>query len=403
MSDKASESMLAAFADCVGCSACESVCPQNCIMMTGDSFGFYHPLIDRSKCIGCKQCESVCPVIHKFHSIDQDSLQVYAGYSMRDDIRNSSSSGGIFTELSEYVLTNKGVVFGAAYDEDFFVHHVCVDHVNDLWKLRGAKYSQSKIGPTFCEVKSYLDSGRMVLFSGTPCQVAGLRSFLGRSYPTLVCVDFVCHGVSSPEVWHQYVQYRSRMDNNGVLPKFINLRDKESGWSHYKYSVHFRYSDDSEYKGINGQDIFTRLYSSNDIINTVCSFCKFKGTNRVSDITIGDFWGIWDICPEIDNRIGVSLIICNSRYGRDILQRISSRLYLKEMTMEQAVLHNLSYCKSVKQSRYRDEIIETASEGQIDKAIELLDHAVSISKSNLSKANKIISKLKKILIIKRDT
>ena len=360
MSNQASKPKLTTFADCVGCSACESVCSQNCIIMSGDSFGFYHPFIDHSKCIGCKKCESACPVIHKFHSLDQDSLQVYAGYSVRDDIRNSSSSGGIFTELSEYVLMNKGVVFGATYDKDFMVRHICVDHVNDLWKLRGAKYSQSKIGSTFCEVKSNLDLGKMVLFSGTPCQVAGLRSFLGRNYPTLICVDFVCHGVASPEVWHQYVQYRSRMDNDGVLPKFINLRDKESGWSHYKYSVHFCYSDDLEYKGINGQDIFTKLYSSNDIINMACSSCKFKGANRVSDITIGDFWGIWEISPEIDNRFGVSLVVCNNDFGRDILQRISSQLFLKKMTLEQAALHNSSYYESVKQSRHRNEIIETA-------------------------------------------
>ena len=303
---------LASFKDCVGCSACSSACIHNSIVLERNYLGFYNPSIDYDTCINCKACESVCPVINQISGVDPKELKAYAAYSLRDGIRKGSSSGGVFTELAECILEDGGVVFGAAFDSKYSVHHICIDSIGDLWKLRGAKYSQSNAENSFYKTKLYLDSGKKVLFSGTPCQIAGLKRYLKKQYSNLLCVDFVCHGVVSTEVWKRYVQYRASLDNNGILPTYINLRDKESGWRNYKYSVHFHYENDIDYREINGMDLFTRLYSSDVITNSPCYSCSFKGHNRASDITIGDFWGIWNVLPEINCNNGVSLVICNN-------------------------------------------------------------------------------------------
>lgn len=368
-----SRPIIASPKECTGCSACASVCPQKCIKMATDSFGFFHASIDYGMCINCKACESVCPVVNGINPLNSRFLSAFAGYSLREDIRESSSSGGVFTEIGEYMLDRSGVVFGAAFDENYSVNHICVDNPSDLRKLRGAKYSQSKLNNTYQEVRRYLDFKRPVLFSGTPCQVAGLKRYLRKEYSNLLCVDFVCHGVTSPNVWDRYVQYRAQIDNNGVLPYYINLRDKESGWSHYKYSVHFQYKDHFSYKGLNGQDEFTRLYASNGIINLPCTECKFKGLNRASDITIGDFWGIWDVCPEIDDRKGVSLIICNSNSGKECLKGIEHNISIKEVTIKQATGQNASYYESTGLSEYRSKILGTVCNEGITESIAVLD------------------------------
>lgn len=397
MTDKQKEKpSLAPFEECTGCSACRSVCPQNCIVMTKDSYGFLHPIVDYTNCVNCKTCESVCPVINKTEPIVSKNLKAYAAYSLQDGIRKESSSGGVFSELAAQVLSYEGVVYGAAYDSNFSVHHICVHDKDDLWKLRGAKYSQSDLENSFYEVKYDLDLKKRVLFSGTPCQVAGLKTYLKKNYSNLLCVDFVCHGVASPEVWSQYVNYRANNDNEGVSPEFINLRNKDSGWSNYKYSVHFRYSNGLNYKGINGQDEFTRLYSSNSIINIPCSSCKFKGSDRASDITIGDFWGIWDMYPEIDNRFGVSLIVCNSNQGNEYLQMIRDRLFLKEITIEEAIASNPSYYESIGFGKHKDQILKLSSEGKISEAISMLNSIESNSQQNLTR--RMVGRLKSAIL-----
>lgn len=306
---------------CVGCEACIQVCPKNILQPVISDDGFTIPaIINSNNCISCGNCERVCPVLSSKKTIQQ-SVDCYAAKSQNEEIRQESTSGGIFTEIAEIILDKGGVVFGATYADDFTVEHICVDNKADLYKLRGAKYSQSKIGDTFRNVQKKLKDGQTVLFSGTPCQVAGLKGYLGNEYENLVTVDFVCHGVPSPDIWKKYVEYRAKTDNNGELPKNINMRSKESGWSNYSYSIRFDYADKS-YVAKNGKDIYMELFVKNYILRKSCYDCQFKGFDRVSDITLGDCWGIWEINPDFDDNKGTSLVLGHNEKANELLNTL---------------------------------------------------------------------------------
>ena len=191
---------------CCGCSACMQACPKKCIIMKIDLEGFWYPKIKKSLCIDCHYCEKVCPVLHLLKKTDKTPV-AYAAYSNEEYKRLNSSSGGIFTHLAEYILGEKGVVFGASFNEDYkSVKHILVENENDLGKLRGSKYLQSDINETYKIAKEKLDSGCLVLFTGTPCQIEGLICFLQKDYENLLLVDVVCHGVPSPKIWRDYLK-----------------------------------------------------------------------------------------------------------------------------------------------------------------------------------------------------
>lgn len=214
--------MLEAKHKCTGCTACAMACPKGCVSMIADPDGFPYPIVDDHACVHCGICQKVCPVLQSQNTSDAVPM-AYAAYSKDEGNRVQSSSGGIFTELARAVIAQKGVVFGAAYDTRFDVVHIRIEDEEGLTKLRGAKYAQSNLGNTLKDVEVALLEGREVLFSGTPCQVAGLKSYLQKDYDHLICVDFVCHGVPSPMAWKAYVKYCAQSDNDGIMPKSINL------------------------------------------------------------------------------------------------------------------------------------------------------------------------------------
>lgn len=354
---------LAEINQCTGCWACVSACPKQCIRMERDSAGFPHPAADYTQCVHCGLCEKICPVLNKPEPHSGTPV-AYAAYSRDKVTRLESSSGGIFSELARAVMAKGGAVYGAAYNEQFDVVHICAESETELARLRGAKYVQSDLGNTLAGVKSRLEKGQQVLFSGTPCQVAGLKSFLQKDYNNLCTVDFVCHGVPSPAVWREYVKYRAQQDNGGRLPTFINMRSKETGWSRYRYSNLFHYQNGS-YRVRSDESLFMKLFVGDFISRESCANCHFKGFNRCSDLTIGDFWGIWDIAPEMDDDAGISVILCQSARGAELLNEITENLILREVRLEEASQYNSSILTSSPANPKRQTALDTIKKGNI--------------------------------------
>ena len=360
---------------CTGCTACANICPKSCIEMKEDDEGFAQPVIDNSKCISCLACERVCPILSNRTPKDEET-KAYAALSKNDETRLESSSGGIFSELAKLILQSNGIVYGAKYDDDFKVIHTGIEDIESLKELRGAKYSQSDLSTIFQTIKKQLNNGRQVLFSGTPCQIGGLKAFLKKDYDNLYCIDFVCHGVPSPLVWKKYIEYRSQVDADNQVPEYINLRNKESGWSHYSYQVEFAYSKSNHYLCQNDKDLYMSLFVNNYILRRSCSNCYYKGYSRESDITLGDFWGIWDILPSMDDNKGTSVVFTHSNKGEKLLNSAAIHLQSNPVTLDQATMMNPSLLKSSLPKENRERVLKEISQNGFhtkDKIIEIIN------------------------------
>lgn len=340
--------------NCCGCHACYNRCQQKCISMQSDDEGFWYPVVDRKECIDCGLCEKVCPTLSK--SIVENHPAAYACLNKDDKIRQQSSSGGVFTIVAASVLANHGVVFGAGFDRDFNVLHSSVDNLDGLSNLRGSKYVQSSIGDTYEQAKDFLKQGRQVLFSGTPCQIAGLKSYLGKDYEGLICLDIICHGVPSPLVWKQY---RSKQKNTNEL-KSISFRDKTFGWK--RFSLRLTYKNDDEYIKDLNSDEFMQGFLKNVYLRPSCYHCSFKTLARQSDITLADFWGIENILPSLDDDKGTSLILVNSDKGKEIFLAAADKMEYKKIDIDQAIVYNSAAIKSVAYNPKRDKFFRDLPE-----------------------------------------
>lgn len=318
---------------CCGCTACISVCPKGYISMSEDKEGFLYPIVDSVKCIDCGLCEKVCPVLHPLKN-EAEPL-VYAAINNDESIRMQSSSGGIFTLLAEYVIENGGVVFGACFDRDWNVVHDYTETKEGLVRFRGSKYVQSNVGNSFSQVKIFLDAGREVLFSGTPCQVAGLKNYLRKPYPNLLTVDLVCHGVPSPDVWRKYLQetvckaYRIKKNKSAVnicdYISDIKFRAKDKGWK--KYSFKIEYKDGRIEINPFYENPYMNIFLSNLSLRPSCYVCPAKLNNVQSDITLADFWGVNKIDPNIDDDKGCGLLFLNNKEKIGLLYSLQCMLF----------------------------------------------------------------------------
>lgn len=342
--------------NCTGCYACVNICPKKCISVKESDLGFLYPNIDRNQCIECGQCERICPLISKVEL--SKSTVAFVAKNKYDEERNRSTSGGVFPLLAKYVIFKGGIVVGAAYDDNFVVRHIFIESMDQIQPLQGAKYSQSRIGDSFLKIKKFLQSEKMVLFSGTPCQCAGLKSYLGKEYDNLLLVDLICHGVPSPKVWQDYIDYRSLKENDGKRPVKINMRSKSSGWSRYGYSTEFDYGNGKVIRIHNSQDLFMKAFVGNICLRSSCSDCKAKGVERCTDVTLGDYWGIWNQHPEFDDNKGTSVVFVHSQKGRMIMEQLQDEMDCLEVEIEDAYKENGSLINSSAAHPARAEFLE---------------------------------------------
>ncbi len=337
---------------CCGCEACRSVCPKKCISMKADKEGFLYPEVDLSQCIDCKLCEKVCPVLHPAFTDRQP--MVFAGINNDIKIRLQSSSGGIFTLLAEQTLRKGGIVFGACFDEQWNVVHRYAETREGFSRFRGSKYVQSFIGDSFLLTKRFLDEGRKVLFSGTPCQVAGLKNFLRKPYSNLLTVDVVCHGVPSPKVWQKYLHesvcnaYHIRRGSSFSLAdkiKNISFRSKEKGWK--KYHVRVEYQNGKKDSTPAAKNTYIQAFLSDLSLRPSCYACSAKLHHGQSDITLADFWGVERLHPEIDDDKGCGLILVHNDHVLSLLKSLYCQLL--EQKLDEVIAFNPSIIRSVKE------------------------------------------------------
>lgn len=336
--------MLVDSSQCCGCGSCAASCPESCITMEYDGEGFRYPHVDPAQCIHCRACEKTCPVMNP--PSPADSPKAIAAQNQDGHIRASSSSGGIFFALAENTIRSGGLVCAAVYDEDFSVTHILADTLQDAARQRGAKYPQSSVEHCFAEIRRALRSGTPVMFVGTPCQTAGLRAFLGRDDANLLLVDMICHGVVSPKVWARYLDERQLLDAGKAPVASVNLRSKATGWSHYQYSVSINYANGASYQACQSKDPLMQGFTQNLYLRRSCSQCVFKGTKRCADLTLGDYWGIWDQNPEFDDNQGTSLLLIHTPKGQEAWDTISGQFRFLETTYQEAVSRNPSAAAS---------------------------------------------------------
>lgn len=308
---------------CCGCSACAQRCPKQCISMQMDNEGFLYPQVDISKCVDCHLCEKVCPVINQYDT--RTPLKVYAAKNSDDEVRRLSSSGGIFTLLAEQTIKDGGVVFGACWDNEWNVKHDCVDNISDLQRFRSSKYLQSVIGDAYLKTEQFLKTGRKVMFTGTPCQIAGLKHFLRKEYDNLLAVEIICHSVPSPGVWQQYLTEKLQtLGWNKSDIRHISFRSKATGWKEYSFIIENK--DGNAFSELGSKNAFMRGFLANLYTRPSCQKCPAKQLKSGSDITLGDFWGINSLMPEIDDDKGVSVVIVNTEKGREAIHIVANLL-----------------------------------------------------------------------------
>lgn len=337
--------------DCCGCNACVQRCPKDCISMHEDHEGFLYPVVDKNNCINCDLCRKVCPIINQEEP--RHPLKVYAAKNKNEQIRKESSSGGVFTLLAEQILKDRGVVFGAKFNDKWEVIHDYTETLDGLTAFRGSKYVQSCIGETYKQTEEFLKQGRKVLFSGTPCQIAGLNMFLRKKYDNLFTVDLICHGVPSPKVFRLYLEEIIKIKTKKTTPVIthINFRDKTVGWKKYGFAIL-----GSNLKGEMNKNsillsetldknIFMRGFLRDLYLRPSCHACPSKSLKSGSDITIADYWGIGNYYPEFDDDKGISLIIVNTVKGSLIFNKSSLDCY--ETNLETAIRFNSSFTNSV--------------------------------------------------------
>ena len=377
---------------CCGCSACANTCPKGCISMHADVEGFLYPKVDDSRCIKCGLCKKVCPILNKPKSCS--ILETYAAKHQDDEIKLKSSSGGMFSAIAEIILKKGGVVFGASFDNNWSVVHTYAENLQDLDKLRRSKYVQSDIGKTYQQAKDFLEKGRTILFAGTPCQIAGLRNYLGKEYKNLFTAEIFCHGVPSPAVWQKFLTE----DTHKGKIKAIDFRHKRFGWDASFLKIYYKDSSSipkipnflnpilRSKKGF----LFRSLYRlpfwiSNLYERPSCYKCCFKGLDRMADLSMGDLWGVQETYPKQYDAKGVSVLLVNTPKAQAICKKLSIKKI--NIDIQKVIKYNPYLIKSVTKHPKRKEFFNRFENEKFSKLVKELSGAkpawISIPKTIL--------------------
>jgi NAD-dependent dihydropyrimidine dehydrogenase PreA subunit len=365
--------------NCCGCTACSQVCHRHCIAMKRDEEGFDYPIVDEELCVNCGLCEKVCPVINQ-NNTPRPILHVYAQKHKDEEVRINSSSGGVFSLIAEKIISERGVVFGATFDENWDVKHDYTETIDGISLFRTSKYVQSKIGKSYQKAEEFLKQGRQVMFVGTSCQIDGLKLFLRKDYDSLLCIDVICHGVPSPKIWRDYLEkiktkeafqcnkfFCTSQTNQSVITN-VNFRDKVSGWRTFSLSVSFSRVLDENTKKTYSQskiltkDVYMRAFLNNLSLRPSCYHCPSKNGSCKSDITLADFWGIRRKYYEFDDNKGVGLTIVHTSKGLAALDM--NKVDNIEVTIDEAIKSNPAYIISAREPLRRKEFFNRFNSGE---------------------------------------
>lgn len=368
---------LASYNDCTGCMACYNACPKQAVEISDSHDGFLYPAVNADKCVDCGACERACPVVSSLGSLGKGHPQAFAVWHKKD--RCVSSSGGAFSAFARNVIEKNGGVFGAAFDGTLHLKHTEVWDVEELTALRGSKYVQSEIGGSFRKIKKYLQEGRKVFFCGTPCQVAGLQGYLGKSYDNLLTADLACHGVPSDGIFQKYLKkLKNRLGNAEILIKNYEFRRRD-GWG-LAPSI----STTSNCRALYGVDaLYMEAFDKSAIFRESCYHCPFARLPRVGDVTLADFWGIGRHGKKFKHNVmkGVSLVLVNTERGCHALSTLGDDTFIEERTLEEALVENHNLIAPSKRHHLRDEIIEAFMDERmslkdIDERFCLVNHGL---------------------------
>lgn len=343
--------------DCCGCEACVNICPKRCIKMLADEEGFLYPQIDQTNCIDCHLCEKTCPMIVADDSEDKHTVKCYAAINTNHEILHQSSSGGVFFNLAKYIIEKKqGYVVGAVIDDYGIIRHQIANTLSRCKHFLGSKYVQSSIDSIYRSILDLLKEGNWVLFSGTPCQIAGIRKFLKKRYETLLTVDFACHGVPSPSVWKDYRNHLCDRHKTETI-SHISFRNKKYGWK--EYSLSYRWEKQGENCIKHSMDSYLQAFKQGLILRPSCYECPFKyNKGRFSDITLCDYWRVRSDEPLFYNKYGVSGVILNTDTGNKVWNDICTDFNVKGISIDALFNSNSSLLKQTPYNIKREQFFK---------------------------------------------
>lgn len=356
---------------CNGCGLCALICPKKCVKMVEDSEGFLYPKIDESKCIKCNKCRRYCA---NFNEKKKKNEKAYIAINNSNEQLKESSSGGIFYILAEYIIKNNGIVFGVTYNNELEAVHEYAETMEECKKFCGSKYVRSNLQDSYIKVKEYLDEGRKVLFTGTACQISGLKKFIGKENENLILCDILCHANPSPKVFKLYIKNLEKVKKKKV--KYIWFRSKENGWKNQTPIIEFIDGTKEE------ENSYFKAFVSEMINRPSCYNCQFASKRRISDFTIGDFWGIEKVNPNIKTENGVSLLNINSEKGNKIFEELKEKMTSEEVNYDLACSFN--HYHNVTEHVNRNKFFDGISNGSIDEN-NIIEYMNKYSKKTLYK------------------